>query len=324
MAMKVEHIENYQDLGKALRLYDDVKEIIVTLDVGPRIMHISLLGKPSVIETQSSLTEALPDGKVWRIYGGHRTWHSPEAYPRSYMCDSEPLESYELLENGIKMVQKEEPWTQIKKSMEVYFEEDGGIRVVNNMTNNNAWTIEMAVWSLTVGSRGGREVCPLNQRNTGLQTNTGYRLWPYAKMNDPRIHWGQLYAVLDNDPNDSSAYKFGYANEDGWIAYFNHGQAFVKKFDYVRGAKYPDMGSSYQTYTSDWGVELETLSPLQFVKPGKTISQVETWYVVPSEGLPTYDDDEISKKLEPIAAAAGFKVPEPNNEPWDPTFEEED
>ena len=160
--------------------------------------------------------------------------------------------------------------------------------------------------------------------NGNWQTNTGYRLWPYAKMNDPRIHWGQLYAVLDNDPTDSSAYKFGYANEDGWIAYFNHGQAFVKKFDYIRGAKYPDMGSSYQTYTSDWGVELETLSPLQFVKPGKTISQVETWYVVPSEGLPTYDDDEISKKLEPIAAAAGFRVPEPNNEPWDPTFEEED
>lgn len=28
--------------------------------------------------------------------------------------------------------------------------------------------------------------------------------------------------------------------------------------------------------------------------------------------------------LEPIAAAANFKVPVANNEPWDPTFEEEE
>lgn len=323
MAIKVETIQNYQNLGRALRLYDDKKEAIVTLDVGPRIMHVSLLGMPSMIETNANLSEALPDGKTWRVYGGHRTWHSPEAYPRSYQADDEPLESYELLEDGIRMVQKQENWTQIQKAMELHFT-DRGFRVVNSMTNNNAWTIEMAVWALTIGSRGGREVCPVVQRNTGLQTNTGYRCWPYSRMDDHRAHWGKLYIVVDNDPTDDSAFKFGYENEAGWIAYFNHDQCFVKKFGHIRGATYPDQNSSYQTYTSSWGIELESLSPLYQVKPGKTITHEEEWYVVSSEGLPSYNEDEISKKLEPIAAVAGIEIPIPNNEPWDPTFEEDD
>lgn len=322
MKFQVEKIENYKGLGNALRLYDDVKEAIVTLDVGPRIMHVSLLGKPSVIEDSCPMApEKLPDGKEWHIYGGHRTWHSPEAYPRSYMSDSEPLESYTLLDDGIRMVQKQEPWTQIQKAMELHFT-NKGFRVVNSMTNNNAWTIEMAVWALTVGSRSGREVCPVVQRNTGLQTNTGYRSWPYSRMDDPRVHWGRLYVVVDNDPEDTSAFKFGYGNEAGWIAYFNHDQCFVKKFAYQRGANYPDMGSSYQTYTSFWGVELESLSPLQFVKPGKTITHEEEWFVVESKGLPTYDEAEISAKLAPIAAVTGIEIPVPNDEPWDPTFDE--
>ena len=70
MTVNAERLENDQNLGKDLRLYDDVKEIIVTLDVGPRIMHISLLGKPSAIETQTSLEEKLEDGETWKIYAG--------------------------------------------------------------------------------------------------------------------------------------------------------------------------------------------------------------------------------------------------------------
>ena len=324
MKMQVEELSSYKKLGKALKLSTDKAEVIIPLEIGPRIMHLSLPGQPSVIEDECPLEEALPDGQIYKFYGGHRTWHSPEAFPRSYMPDNEPLERYELLENGIKLYQKQEPWTQMKKSMELYFEDDGGIRIVNNITNNNAWAIEMAVWSLTIGSRSGREVLPVVQRNTGLQTNTGYRSWPYSRMDDPRAHWGQRYIVVDNDPTDETAFKIGYQNELGWMAYFNHGQCFVKKYQHQRKAKYSDEGCSYETYTSYWGVELETLSPLQIVKPGKTLSHEERWYVVASEGLPTYDEDEIAAKMAPIAAVAGIELPVNSGEGWDPNFVEED
>lgn len=320
----VEKIDSYKNLGSALKLYTDALEIIVPIEIGPRIMHISLPGMPSVVEDECPLEEALPDGQVYKFYGGHRVWHSPEAFPRSYMPDNEPLESYELLENGIIIWQKEEPWTQMQKGMEIYFEDDDSLRVVNVIKNNTAWPIEIAVWGLTIGSRSGREVIPVVQRNCGLQTNTGYRSWAYSRMDDPRAHWGQRYIVIDNDPKDETAFKIGYENEYGWMTYFNHDQCLVKKYQHQRGAKYSDRGCSYETYTSYWGVELESLCPLQIVKPGRSLTHEERFYVVASKGLPTYNEDEIAEKLAPIAEKAGIELPVNTGEPWDPNFVEED
>jgi len=320
MAMNVEKIDSYGKLGKALRLTEGKLEVIVPLDIGPRIIHVSLAGKPSVIETDATLEEKLPNGDVMRLYGGHRTWHSPEAFPRSYMGDNDPLESYELYDNGIKLVQKQEDWTQMKKCMELYFE-DGHIRVKNSITNNNAWPIEYAVWALTIGSRGGREIIPVVQRNSGLQTNTGYRSWSYSRLDDHRVRWGQRYISVDCDPNDKTAFKFGFGNEYGWTAYFNHGQCFVKRFDYIRGAKYPDEGCSFETYSSYWGIELESLSPLKLVKPGKTYSHEERWYVCQAEELPPVgDEDGIENVMKPIADETGIELPVVSSEGWDPNF----
>ena len=322
--MKVESLESYLKLGKALRLSDGKLEVIIPLEIGPRIIHLSLEGKPSVIETDVSLEEKLPNGEIMRLYGGHRTWHSPEAFPRSYMADNDPLESYELYDNGIKLVQKQEEWTQMKKCIELFFE-DGHIRVVNSITNNNAWPIEYAVWALTVGSRGGREILPVVQRNTGLQTNTGYRSWPYSRLDDHRVRWGQRYIAVNCDPDDQTAFKFGYANEMGWSAYFNHGQCFVKCYDHIRGAKYPDEGCSYETYSSYWGIELESLSPLMVIKPGKTYSHEERWYVCEAPEKPPFDDEDgMAAILAPIAAETEITLPVVSGEGWDPTFEEED
>lgn len=324
MSMQVERLERYKNLGKALKLTEGERQVIIPLEIGPRILHVSLPDMPSVLEDECPLEEKLPNGEMYKFYGGHRLWHSPEAFPRSYVADNEPLESYELLENGVRLVQKQEDWTQMKKEIAFTFESDGSMRVVNSITNNGAWPIEMAVWALTVGSRDGREVLPIVQRNCGLQTNTGYRSWAYSRLDDGRAHLGQRYIVVDNNRIDETAFKIGYENEYGWIAYFNHDQVFVKKFDFVRGATYPDKGCNCETYTSYWGVEIESLSPLRILKPGKTATHEERWYVMKSEGLPSYNEDEIAAKMAPIAAYTGIQLPIVSDEGWDPNFEEED
>ena len=323
MAITVKEIASYLNYGRALQLSDGKYEIIATLDVGPRIMHMSLCGKHNVLEDQAPLEEALPDGSIYRILGGHRVWHSPEAYPRSYMRDDKPIARYELFDDGIRLYQETEEWTKIEKSIEARFTPNG-IRIINYLTNHGAWEIEMAVWSLSVGSRGGREIIPVVQRNAGLQTNTGYRSWGYSRMDDYRARWGQRYIVVDNNAEDTSAFKFGFLNEIGWMAYFNHGQCFVKQFGFTKGAKYPDQGCNFETYTSSWGVELETLSPFYKVKPGKTIQHEELWNVVEAPVVPERDEDHIAEVMQPIADALGLTLPVADGVAWDPTFEEED
>ena len=111
-AMACEEIEHYLSYGRALRLSNGALETIVTLDVGPRIMHVSLPGRPNMFVDDCNQAEHLPDGTVYQYLGGHRVWHSPEAFPRSYITDSHPLERYELFGDGVLLVQGQEPWTR--------------------------------------------------------------------------------------------------------------------------------------------------------------------------------------------------------------------
>jgi len=308
MSIIYKEIHQYKTYGKAILVSNGKLEFIATLDIGPRVMHVSLVGMPSVLEDECPLKTQLPDGKTYNFFGGHRIWHNPEAFPRSYMPDNEPLESYEMLKDGILLTQKEEPWTHMKKSLEVRFEENG-IRIRNLITNLGAWPVEFAIWSLSIGSRDGREVCPIVQRETGFLPNKAFVSWPYSRMNDPRVHWGQRYVVVDQNRDDYSAFKFGYANELGWVAYFVHGQCFVKTFNHDQSGKYPDMNTSYQTYSSYWGVELESLSPLKQVKPSETYTHEEKWYIVASDALKSTDEDEITALLKPIAEVTGIELP---------------
>ncbi|MEM2960208.1 MAG: hypothetical protein QXU67_01245, partial [Candidatus Bathyarchaeia archaeon] len=64
----------------------------VACDIGPRILYLASAEKPEL-----NLFGILPNAGVetsdgfWRIYGGHRLWSSPEAKPRSYSLDNQPV-----------------------------------------------------------------------------------------------------------------------------------------------------------------------------------------------------------------------------------------
>ncbi len=300
-------LKDYQGLGRALEMRNERFRLVATLDLGPRLIRFALGDGPNIFEDRAPPSEAL-DGDTWRIYGGHRVWHSPEAFPRSYMPDNAPVAEVEKLADGLVLHQAEEPWTHIRKTLEVRLLEDR-VRVVNSLANQGAWPVELAVWSLTVGSKGGREVIPVVQRNTGLLPNRSVVLWPGMPMTDRRVHWGERYLVVDCDPLAKGAFKLGVPNEHGWAAYFNHEQCFLLKFQHQRGASYPDFGCSWETFTADWGVELESLSPLTVLKPGRSVSHLEEWFLFEGLSKPALTEDEIADSLAGIAGRAGIELP---------------
>jgi len=320
--VRSETIARYKSLGRALRLGNGAIEAIVTLDVGPRIMHVSLPGGPNMFADDCAQTEELPDGSTFAYLGGHRVWHSPEAFPRSYVADDHPLERYELSDDGVLLVQEQEPWTQIVKSVELCFRAESLV-VTSRLTNGGAWSVEMAVWSLFLGSPNGRLVLPVVRRDSGLLPNTSYVLWPYSRMDDPRVRWGRRFVVLDHDQANGEAIKLGYGDEPGWLAYFNNGCCFVKTFRHERGARYPDGGCSAEAYSAGWGIDVESLSPLCAVEPGQTISHEEEWWVSDCPRRPA-TDDEIDAALAPLAERAGFELPAAGLTAWDPKGEQRD
>lgn len=273
------------------RIENGIVDLIVTSDVGPRIVRYGFVGGANemceVKEQQGNI-----GGDEWLIYGGHRLWHSPEGKPRSYFPDNFPV-YVEILENGIKISQPVETTTGIKKDMEITLHpETSAVSIKHYLTNKGMWDVELAAWALTVMATGGTEIVPQYQLDTDLLPNRMLSLWPYTNMNDHRVTWGKKYILLKQDPECKDAFKFGISNTDGWAAYANHGNLFIKKFTPVEGALYPDYsGSSYETYTIDFMLEMETLSPLVILEPEGTLEHIENWQLFKDVPAPESDSD---------------------------------
>ena len=100
-------------------------------------------------------------------------------------------------------------------------------------------------------------------------------------MADPRWTWLEKYIVLQQDPQNADPEKIGLFNPATRGAYLLNGELFVKKFAASSEEEYPDMGSSYETFTNERFLEIETLGPVRTLQPGESIDHVEEWSLPP-------------------------------------------
>ncbi|HEY3285365.1 MAG TPA: hypothetical protein VGN26_24085 [Armatimonadota bacterium] len=263
------------------RLANQEVEVIVTQEVGPRIVRFAFLGGQNQFhEFPEQMGKT--GGDEWRIFGGHRLWHSPEEKPRSYMPDNSPIEVTEVSQ-GLRAVQPTEPETGIQKEMLIQISATKAhVRVTHRLTNRGQWGVELAPWALSVMAQGGTAVVPepTAQAPYGLLPNRTLVLWPYSNLSDPRHVWGNELILLHQDPKASAPTKFGINNVHGWGAYVNGGTTFVKKFPYFEGVEYVDGGCSMECYTAADFLELESLGPLHLLDPGDTAEHVEDWFLL--------------------------------------------
>lgn len=298
MGTAIRKIE-YKGWKNCIEISNGIINLIATTDVGPRIIRFGFVDKQNhmcEVEDQIGTT----GGDEWKIYGGHRLWHSPEHKPRTYELDNCKIE-WKKKKNGIVLKQPVEPWTLIQKEMEITMSPDSAnVTILHRLTNKGAWDIELSVWALTVMAPGGKEIIPQATTDTGLLPNRMLSLWPYTKLNDPRVYWGEKYITLQQDKSMKPPFKIGLPNEKGWAAYANFGQLFVKKFQHISDVVYPDFSaSSYETYTTDFMLEMETLSPLALLEPEASIEHTEAWNLFDNINVPT-DEKEIDETIVPL------------------------
>lgn len=298
----------YKKFGKCLELNNGIVKVYITLDIGPRIINYSLVdGENMMLEDDErtifnngeEFDEYYGEGSTWYIYGGHRLWTSPEKSPRSYYPDNEPYE-YVLIENGVRLLCNEQKKNQYKYTIDVVMSEGSSdVEVCHMITNTGAFEVEFAAWALSVTDKGGMIAVPNPTRDTGLLANRTIAVWPYAKMNDKRVYWGDKYITLSQDVNADCAFKLGINNEEGYSMVFNHDCVFIKQNEYIEGGIYPDGGMSLETYTNQHFLEAETISPLYLVAPGDTIEHTEKWSLIGGIVKPAKDDEA---KIAEIAA----------------------
>ncbi len=294
----------YFNQPNCLKLSNGTVEVIVTTDIGPRIIRYGFVGGENILAE-------LPDDVVetefgeWKPWGGHRLWHAPEAMPRSYEPDNSPIEHEPVGENGVRLIQPVEPHTGIQKEMTVSLDADGtGVTVEHKLTNRNVWTVDLAPWALTImnGEGGGTVILPQEPYRPHSECLLPARpmvLWHYTNLADPRWALGPKFVRLSVDAALDEPQKVGIADKQGWAAYARNDLLFLKRFDYEDDMTYPDGGCNCETFTKGSFVEVETVGPVHLLDPGEAAEHVERWELF--KGVEIGDtEDSVAAALAPL------------------------
>ena len=87
-------------------------------EAGPRLVRLFVAGSDTNLLAEApDLSWDTPHG-VYRLHGGHRLWHAPETFPRTYLPDESGLE-IDQLEDGLRLRQPVEAATGVQKAIEL-------------------------------------------------------------------------------------------------------------------------------------------------------------------------------------------------------------
>jgi hypothetical protein len=287
------------------RLSNGLVELVITGDVGPRVIRAGFVGEINLFCEMPEMLGKV-GGDEWRIYGGHRLWHAPEVSPRTYTPDNDPVTLTQ--EDGfIRVNQAVEAPTGISKQIDIALAPDSAhATVTHRLTNHGLWDVQLAPWALSVMAAGGVGLFPLPQRGThaeNLAPTSTLSLWAYTNLSDPRWTLGERYILLRQDPAATVAQKIGATVPDGWGAYVKDGFMFLKTFDFDAVAEYADLNSVIEVFTNSDMLELETLGPVVSLAPGASVEHVENWFFYRDIPTPANDAD-VEQHIAPLAAAA--------------------
>jgi hypothetical protein len=274
-------------------------ELIVTTDVGPRIISCSFCGEANLFAVFESDLGRTGD-PAWRPYGGHRLWHAPEDPVRTYFPDNS---SVDASWDGTCLTLKQQPEsiTGIQKQMNIRMSPDHPVVQIEHILKNiGKKPTTLAPWALTVLAPGGRAVLPQEPYTPwpqGLLPSRPLVLWPYTDLHDPNLTFGKHLVQLRQDQQNTGCQKIGLRNTLNWGAYYIRDTAFIKTAELQKEALYPDFNSNWEVYTNSAMLELETLGPLQVIDPdGGLATHIETWIL--SRITPTDLEEVLAGEIE--------------------------
>jgi hypothetical protein len=277
----------YAGWKRNLRIQGQTTELIITLDVGPRIIRYAFHdGKNVFVELPAQLGGT--GEKDWKIRGGHRFWTAPEG-DHSYEIDNSPVTWKKLGDAAVEIIQPASSFG-FQKTLRVELGRDEVVRVTHSLKNTGDKPLQVTPWALSVMAPGGVALIPQlrldlhpsefpEDRVTKPQDflpNRELILWPFTDLTDGRYAYSEHFLRVTYLP-ERPATKLGLKLPTGWVAYQNGDVIFAKHFIYDPAQPYPDRGSNFELFTNIEILELESLAPALPLAPGATREHVEHW-----------------------------------------------
>lgn len=272
------NIVEYKGWTKNIRLTNENVELVITLDIGPRIIRYGFIGEENILgEVSEQLGKSQEE--EWKIRGGHRLWIAPESKGVSYEPDNEPV-YYEEIQEGIRVVQEPGRLSGIQKMIEITLSQDNRVTIRHIIKNTTDEMLRYAVWPITVMHKGGDVIIPLPKKDPFGQhsdvPNQIWSIWSFSDLSGKRFNIEERYVRIINRAG-CCPFKIGILNREGWVAYHKDQYVFIKRFPYSVDKTYPDGNVNFEVYMDNSIVELETLGPLIEIQPGQSIRHDEDW-----------------------------------------------
>ncbi|PTY01440.1 hypothetical protein DB346_11845 [Verrucomicrobia bacterium LW23] len=307
MSLTIEEVP-FGGWARNLRLANNTVELIITLDVGPRIIRFAPLGGRNVFKEFAEMLGGTGEAE-WMIRGGHRLWTAPEG-AHSYAPDNTPV-TYSRPDDTSVEIESRNDTFGFTKTLTIELQPSepgpapvaggpvnpgGRVKVTHTLGNVGEKPLDITPWSLSVMAPGGTAIIPQPPfmphpteappadpsvppqpvNYDDFLPNRNLILWPFTVLSDPRYTMGRDFWVVRHQ-DGAPATKFGILHKQGWVAYQLGDMVFSKKVPYVPGAEYPDGGVNFELFTNTAILELECLSPLGALQPGDTRTLVELW-----------------------------------------------
>lgn len=288
---------SYGGWPNCLRIFNKDVELIVTTDVGPRVIRYGFIGGQNMFKEFADQMGRSGE-PMWRPRGGHRIWIAPEVVPDTYAPDNAAVR-VTMVEDGVELTTPVEPETGLEKTIVVQLRPHR-VTVTHRIRNAGSKARVLAPWALSMMAPGGVGITKFPPRGThpeDLPPTNPLIMWAFTDLSDPRWTFTRKYLILQQDPAIESPQKLGLFNEKTVGAYLLGSDLFVKRYDADASRIYADFGASYETFANGEFLELETLGPLEEVAAGAGVEHVERWALQSNIEIAGWTDSELDRLL---------------------------
>lgn len=302
MSVSIEKTD-FHGWRNSYRVTNGTVELIVTGDVGPRIMRFAFVGGQNLFKEFAGQLGKSGEA-TWQPRGGHRIWMAPEDPVKSYAPDNDPVR-VEVSNGVLEATGPVEALTELEKKLTVRMADHGsGVEVIHQIRNAGVSDTRISLWVLTMMTPGGAGMHGFPPRGTHpemLAPSNPLVMWPFTNLSDERWRLLRKYLVLLQDPANPVPQKLGSFHRDTWGAYLLNGELFVKRITALGvPADYPDFGCSFETFTNADFLELETMGPMVNLVPGAVLRQTETWSLHRGVHVREWTDVELDRVILPL------------------------
>lgn len=271
----------YNGFAESIEINNGETRLVLPVSMGPRVLFYGLDGGENVFGWHPGAAVETSLG-TWKPLGGHRLWVAPEKMPLSYEPDNSPVEHGTDGELTVRLMRSADARVGLEKEMAVTLDVSGsGVTVDHKIINRTDNIMEISAWALSIMRPGGTVVIPNEPfAPYGAENLLPVRtmsLWSYTDLTDSRWSFDSEAVRLRVDEGMQGQQKMGLSNRQGFVRYELDDVVFTKGVEWISNVTYPDLNSNFEVYTDGSFIEIESLSPLHHVEPGRSVEHQERW-----------------------------------------------